>query len=84
MSWEDAQRDQRKARVPQPTHTPAIAPKSAHLRVVMNSAACSTYHRLSSARCGGSASSEGFTNRESQASTSALTVDEPVTVKSEG
>ena len=60
-SRDDAASDQRKARVPQPTHTPATAPSSAHFRVVTTSAACSVYHRPSSDRRGGSGSAEGLT-----------------------
>ena len=52
---EAAPRDQRKARVPQPTQAPATAPRSAHFRVVTTRAACSVYQRPSSARRGGSA-----------------------------
>ena len=64
-SREEAARDHRKARVPQPTQAPATAPSSAHFKVVTTSAACSVYHRPSSDRRGGSSSSEGFIGRSS-------------------
>src|SRR3954466_6265220 len=44
----------RNTRVPRPTQTPAAAPSSAHLSVLISSAVCSVYHRLSSARRGDS------------------------------
>src|SRR5580704_17915697 len=46
--------DHRKPRVPRPTHTPAPAPSTAHLSVLMTSAVCSVYQRLSSERRGDS------------------------------
>ena len=44
----------RKTRVPRPTQTPAAAPSSAHLRVLISRAVCSVYQRLSSERRGDS------------------------------
>src|SRR5262249_15706795 len=48
----DRSRDQRKTRVPRPTQTPAAAPSTAHFNVLISSAVCSVYQRLSSARRG--------------------------------
>ena len=39
---------QRNTRVPRPTQTPAMAPSIAHLSVLMSSAVCSVYQRVSS------------------------------------
>src|SRR5262245_52399139 len=47
-------RNHKNTRVPQPTHTPAAAPRNAHFKVPMSRAVCSVYQRLSSARRGGS------------------------------
>ena len=47
-------RAQRNTRVPRPTQTPAMAPSIAHLSVLMSSAVCSVYQRVSSARRGDS------------------------------
>src|SRR5579871_6531153 len=46
----------RNARVPNPTLRPATTPRIAHLSVLINSAVCSVYQRLSSASFGGSGS----------------------------
>src|SRR4029079_18118833 len=50
-------RNQRKTRVPRPTQTPALAPSRAHFNVLISSAVCSVYQRLSSARVGTSSES---------------------------
>jgi len=55
----------RKARVPKPTQSPAAAPSEAHLKVLMRSAACSVYHRPSSARSGGCVSDSSRPTRSS-------------------
>src|SRR3954447_24600044 len=55
----EASSDKRNSRVPKPTHNPAHAPSTAHFSVLMRSAVCSVYQRLSSARRGGSGSASG-------------------------
>ena len=49
----DAASDHRNARVPKPTQRPAAAPSNAHFSVLMTSAVCSVYQRVSSASLGG-------------------------------
>src|SRR5262245_3549452 len=46
----------RNTRVPRPTQIPATAPSIAHLNVLISSAVCSVYQRVSSARRGDSLS----------------------------
>ena len=60
----DAASAHRNARVPKPTQRPAAAPRNVHFSVLMRSAVCSVYQRVSSASRGGGASpgrsKEGF------------------------
>ena len=60
-------RAQRKTRVPRPTQTPAMAPSIAHLSVLMSSAVCSVYQRVSSARRGDSSRKTMPRSRSSRA-----------------